>query len=68
MAGGQESGLRTNEAEISRVIRDRRNYEALKAALNRWSLDPTKALSVTPAHVTRCAHSFRKSISVDRNS
>lgn len=49
MAGGQGSGLRMNEAEISRVIGGRSNLESLKAALNKWQLDPTKALSITSA-------------------
>lgn len=49
MAGGAGSGLRMNEAEISRIIGGRSNIEGLKAALNKWQLDPTKALSVTPA-------------------
>lgn len=49
MAGGQGSGLRMNEAEISRVIGGRSNLESLRAALNKWQLDPTKALSVTPS-------------------
>jgi hypothetical protein len=47
MAGGSGSGLRMNEAEISRVIGGRSKMEGLKAALNKWSLDPSKALSVT---------------------
>lgn len=49
MAGGMGSGLRLNEAEISRVIGGRSNLESLKAALNKWQTDPSKALSVTPA-------------------
>jgi hypothetical protein len=49
MAGGQGSGLRMNEAEISRIVGGRSNWESLKAALNKWQLDPSKALSVTPA-------------------
>lgn len=48
MAGGQGSGLRMNEAEISRIVGGRSNLEGLKAALNKWSLDPTQALSITP--------------------
>jgi hypothetical protein len=47
MAGGQGSGLRMNEAEIKRIVGGRSNYEGLKAALNRWSLDPSEALSIT---------------------
>lgn len=49
MAGGAGSGLRMNEAEISRIVGGRSNFESLKAALNKWQLDPTKALSITPA-------------------
>lgn len=48
MAGGQGSGLRMNEAEISRIVGGRSNLENLKASLNKWQLDPSKALSVTP--------------------
>lgn len=47
MAGGQGSGLRMNEAEISRIVGGRSNWEGIKAAMNQWKLDPTKALSVT---------------------
>ncbi len=49
MAGGAGSGIRINEAEINRVIGGRSNWESLKAAINKWQLDPTKALSITPA-------------------
>ena len=49
MAGGQGSGLRMNEAEISRIVGGRSNWEALKAAANKWQLDPSKALSITDA-------------------
>lgn len=38
-----------NEAEISRIVGGRSNFETLKAALNKWQLDPSKALSITPA-------------------
>ena len=48
MAGGQGSGMRMNEAEISRIVGGRSNMESIKAALNKWQADPTKALSVTP--------------------
>ena len=47
MAGGAGSGLRMNEAEISRIVGGRSNYESLKAAANKWQSDPTKALSIT---------------------
>src|ERR1051326_230465 len=49
MAGGAGSGLRMNEAEISRVVGGRSNLESLKAALNKWSLNPSQALSNTAA-------------------
>lgn len=49
MAGGQGSGLRMNEAEISRIVGGRSNWESLKAAVNKWSLDPKTANSITPA-------------------
>src|SRR5207253_2582938 len=49
MAGGQGSGLRMNEAEISRIVGGRTNFESLKAALNKWQTDPSKGLSITPA-------------------
>jgi hypothetical protein len=49
MAGGSGSGLRMNEAEISRILGGRTAYEDLKAKLNKFSLDPSKGLSVTDA-------------------
>lgn len=49
MAGGMGSGLRMNEAEIARIVGGRSNFESIKAALNKWQTDPTKALSITPA-------------------
>jgi hypothetical protein len=48
MAGGQGSGLRMNEAEISRVVGGRSKWESLKASINKWSLDPSTANSITP--------------------
>ncbi len=48
MAGGQGSGLRMNEAEISRVVGGRSKWESLKAAMQQWALDPAKANSITP--------------------
>ncbi len=48
MAGGTGSGLRINEAEISRVIGGRSQWENLKATLQQWSTDPTQANSITP--------------------
>lgn len=49
MAGGQGSGVRMSEAEMARIVGGRSNWETLKATLNKWSLDPSKALSVTDA-------------------
>ena len=49
MAGGAGSGLRMNEAEISRVVGGRSNWESLKASMNKWKLDPNAARSITPA-------------------
>lgn len=48
MAGGQGSGMRMNEAEIARIVGGRSKWESLKAAANKWSLDPKAALSITP--------------------
>lgn len=47
MAGGLGSGLRMNEAEISRIVGGRSKWESLQAALNQWKTDPTKATSIT---------------------
>jgi hypothetical protein len=47
MAGGQGSGLRMNEAEISRIVGGRSNWQSLQAAANKWRLDPSKANSIT---------------------
>jgi hypothetical protein len=49
IAGGQGSGLRMNEAEISRVVGGRSQWETLKAAAQRWSVDPNSANSITPS-------------------
>lgn len=43
MVGGQGSGLRMNEAEISRIIGGATKWTELKTALNKWSLDPQHA-------------------------
>lgn len=48
MAGGSGSGLRMNEAEISRVLGGRTQWETLQASLNKWSTDPTHA-QIPPA-------------------
>lgn len=49
LAGGQGSGVRINEAEIARVIGGRTELENLKAAMNKYQLDPSKGLSITDA-------------------
>lgn len=48
MAGGSGSGLRMNDAEITRIVGGRSKWEDLKAAVNKWQLDPSKATSITP--------------------
>jgi len=48
MAGGQGSGLRMNEAEISRIVGGRTNWETLKAKLGAWETDPSKGFALTP--------------------
>jgi len=47
MAGGAGSGLRMNEAEISRIVGGRSKWEGLKAAAQQWSLNPETARSIT---------------------
>lgn len=47
MAGGQGSGLRVNEAEILRALHGQSNWQTIKAALQKWNVDPSKALSIT---------------------
>ena len=47
MAGGSGSGLRMNEAEISRVVGGRSKWESLKSSINQWQLDPSKATTIT---------------------
>ena len=49
MAGGQGSGLRMNEAEISRIVGGRTHWEDLKAKIGAWQLDPSKGFALTPA-------------------
>jgi hypothetical protein len=49
MAGGQGSGLRMNEAEIARIIGGRTNWEALKAAIGKWQMNPSEGFAITPA-------------------
>ena len=47
-AGGTGSGLRMNEAEISRIVGGSTKWTQLQTALNKWSTDPTHA-TFTPA-------------------
>lgn len=47
MAGGQGSGLRMNEAEISRIVGGRSHWQDLQASIQRWSTDPASANSIT---------------------
>lgn len=49
MAGGQGSGLRMNEAEISRIVGGRSAMEDLKATLGRLTSDPNHPFAVTGA-------------------
>lgn len=49
MAGGQGSGLRMNEAEISRIVGGRNHWEDLKSAALKWQTDPSKPFQITPA-------------------
>jgi hypothetical protein len=46
VSGGAGSGLRMNEAEISRIVGGRSKWETIKAALNQWNTDPNKANSI----------------------
>lgn len=48
MAGGQGSGLRMNEAEISRIVNGRNNWENIKAAVRKWQTDPNVAFQISP--------------------
>lgn len=49
MAGGMGSGLRINEAEINRAVGGRGHFQDIKAALQKWAVDPSKALEITDA-------------------
>lgn len=53
MAGGAGSGLRMNEAEISRIVGGRSKWQSLEAAINQWRADPSKANSITPEQRTQ---------------
>ncbi len=48
VAGGAGSGLRMTQSEIDKVLGGRSHWESLKAAWQQWSLDPSKAGSITP--------------------
>jgi chemotaxis protein histidine kinase CheA len=48
MAGGMGSGLRLNEAEISRVVGGRSAWENLKASMQHWATNPQDARTITP--------------------
>ena len=48
MAGGQGSGLRMNEAEISRIVGGRNNWESLKSKAMAWQTDPKQPFLITP--------------------
>lgn len=48
MAGGMGSGLRLNEAEISRVVGGRSAWENLKASVQHWATNPQDARTITP--------------------
>jgi hypothetical protein len=47
MSGGQGSGLRMNEAEISRIVGGRSHWQDLQAAIQKWSTNPATANSIT---------------------
>jgi CHASE3 domain sensor protein len=38
-----------NEAEISRIVGGRSNWQSLQASVNKWQTDPSKANSITPS-------------------
>ena len=44
VVGGQGSGLRMNAVEIARAVGGRTQWEALQAAVNKWSTDPAHAI------------------------
>jgi hypothetical protein len=47
MAGGQGTGLRMTDTEINRVVHGKGHWENLQQAINQWSLDPSKANTIT---------------------
>lgn len=44
---GAGTGFRMTQSEINQVIGGRSKWESLQAALNKWSLDPKQALTIT---------------------
>ena len=61
---GTGTGFRMTRAEIENVVGGRSKWESLQAALNKWSTDPSKALSITDEQRTELrdlAKSIRKS-------
>lgn len=50
---GAGSGFRMTRPEIEAVVGGRSVWESLQAKLNQWSLDPTKALSITDEQRTQ---------------
>jgi hypothetical protein len=48
-AGGAGSGLRMNEAEISRIVGGRNQWQTLLAKAQAWQTDPTKGFALTPS-------------------
>ena len=48
-AGGAGSGLRMNEAEISRIVGGRNQWQSLLAKAQAWQLDPSKGFALTPS-------------------
>lgn len=53
LAGGQGSGLRMNEAEISRIVGGRSNWEGLRGNLQTWSTDPAHASPLPAVQVAQ---------------
>lgn len=49
MAGGQGSGLRMNEAEISRIVGGRTAFEGLKSTLQKFVNSPNEPFLITDA-------------------
>lgn len=49
VAGGQGTGVRITQGEIDNVMHGRSNWEAVKAAVNKWNPNNKEALSITDA-------------------